>query len=100
MNRTSEKSAFPYWNLLHSSISLQFSPPAEKKSENQKILQTFAQLQIEKFSKVSSSFLGFFRKVCKFRVWKAKFAIFQTEIGRPFFLISRYFLELGKLFRN
>ena len=35
---TSEKSAFPYWNLVHSSISLQFQPPSSKKSENQKIL--------------------------------------------------------------
>ena len=38
MNRTSEKSAFPYWNLVHSSISWQFQPPSSKKSENQKIL--------------------------------------------------------------
>ena len=38
MNRTSEKSAFPYWNLVHSSISWQFYAPSRKKSENQKIL--------------------------------------------------------------
>merc|ERR1711965_1182917 len=33
MDRTSEKSAFPYWNLVHPSISLQFQPPSSKKSE-------------------------------------------------------------------
>ena len=36
MNRTSEKSAFPYWNLVHSSISLQFSPPAAKKAKTKR----------------------------------------------------------------
>ena len=33
MDRTSEKSAFPYWNLVHSSMSLQFSPPTAKKAK-------------------------------------------------------------------
>ena len=36
MNRTSEKSAFPYWNLVHSSISLQFSPPTAKKAKTKR----------------------------------------------------------------
>ena len=36
MNRTSEKSAFPFWNLVHSAISLQFSPPAAKKAKTKR----------------------------------------------------------------
>ena len=59
MNRTSEKSAFPYWNLVHSSISLQFSPPAAKKAKTKrfytllhrsklKLLRTSSEIQFVK----------------------------------------------------
>ena len=72
MNRTSEKSAFPYWNLVHSSISLQFSPPAAKKVKTKRFYTPplggkktteFVSPQKESFGKSKGVWVDFLFKV-------------------------------------